>query len=1599
MKKLRVPERLLSVLLSLLIVAAMIPAYAEETEKTNITSYTAPTAVSDFAESDTPQPIITAGSANGGTMYYRLGLNGAWSTEIPTSQIAATHTVYWYVKGDETHNDLGSQTAPQGSVTLQSAHNDKVMFNVKSHGYNLRLFYKSESDTVGKWIQTTYGDNGYTTVVKVGNNAQKDLSGFQYGKVYTIDGVEIAVFAEIVPGSETVSINYELKNTTDSDLSVQIASHADTMVGGNDSARVYIENGDTIVMENHDPNKDAYGAKYKLTSGLGQFTSMWYGHYGSRTSNLFNNTTATEPYTGDSGIAFSWTVPLPAGEDASLVCGGDIGNLRSQSIKASGITAVYGDTDKAVEAELTRGDGELSYFVSSGTDIISIDEHTGALTILGAGAATVAITASATEDFDETTKMIPIRIYKKETEIDWQTTEFVYDGQPHSPEGIAKDIIEGDSCSVIVENPMTAVGNYTSNYSDWSLSNSNYIIAPEPNSVEYSIVKRELIPSWGETTFVYDGKPHLPTMEVTNFVGEDTCNSSVSGEQTECGTYTASAEITDFDETKYCLPEDLTKQFTITQADPKLNVAPVSGKTFGDDKFALSVTQVGDSEEYTFASSNEKVLKVDSKGNVTIVGAGKAVVTVGVKSTNNYRADQKKLEITIAKKAASLEVSNVKYSKTYGDDPFKISDIKKEGESAVAFKSDNTSVAAVDASGNVTVKGAGTAKITLSMNESANYKPVSKTIEVSVAPKKAVVTADNKKKTYGDADPKFTSTVTGLVGSDKLTISYDRKKGEDAGSYTVTPSVKDNANYSVTVKAGVLTIEKANQTITVLNDKITYGSTEKLPLLKTNSGAEITYSLKDKTPKDVVSVDKNGNISPLNAGTAIVVAAAAETKNYLPLTKEITVTTEPKEIGIEWGSSEFTYDGKLHAPEAAASGLVGKDECTVTVAGAQTDAGSYTASATALSNSNYILPENKTQKFTIAKADPALAADDVNKTYGDAAFELSVNKNTDGAVTFSGGDEKIAAVDKDGRVNILGAGKTEITAAVSETKNYKAGTISVNVTIAPKAVTLEWSNTEFVYDSKSHCPTVTVKGLVGNDECSAEVDGAQIDAGDHTAEAVSLSNNNYTLPKANKTGFKIDRAKSKLRLTSEVKTFGDEPFVLNVIKESDDVPAYKVSDEKVITVDENGVVTIVGAGKATVTAEVDASKNYEAGSAEAEITVEKQPGAVNVEAEINAVYGDEPFSAVKDEKDSKAEFEFRSDNENVATVDGSGVVTIKGAGKAAITVIRKETANSLGAEAKIVLNVKPKEITVSADDLTKKYGEADPELTYTVDGLVEGDTLNVTLDRAKGENVGEYVITPKAEENKNYSVKLTEGKLTVTKAEQTITAEDITADIADKTAAVNAQTSGDGKLTFTLKSGDSISIDENGAITLLKEGSAVITVTAEETENYSAASAEINVTVTAAGPHFTVKFDKNGHGASVSDQSVAEGKSAEEPEMKIPNGWTFEGWYTDPECTQAYDFSDEVTSDITLYAKWTSLAPAEPTSSLILGDLDRDGQIMSADALAALRFSVGIGDVSDDDLKVSDIDEDKAVTSADALEILRFSVGSSSNERIGKPIL
>ena len=64
-----------------------------------------------------------------------------------------------------------------------------------------------------------------------------------------------------------------------------------------------------------------------------------------------------------------------------------------------------------------------------------------------------------------------------------------------------------------------------------------------------------------------------------------------------------------------------------------------------------------------------------------------------------------------------------------------------------------------------------------------------------------------------------------------------------------------------------------------------------------------------------------------------------------------------------------------------------------------------------------------------------------------------------------------------------------------------------------------------------------------------------------------------------------------------------------------------------------------------------------------------------------------------------------------------------------------------------------------------------------------------------------------------------------------------------------------------------------------------------------------------------VEFDTNG-GSEVKSVEVEDGKELERPTAPTKDGYTFGGWYIEPELNYSYDFESLVDRDLTLYARW-----------------------------------------------------------------------------------
>ncbi len=111
---------------------------------------------------------------------------------------------------------------------------------------------------------------------------------------------------------------------------------------------------------------------------------------------------------------------------------------------------------------------------------------------------------------------------------------------------------------------------------------------------------------------------------------------------------------------------------------------------------------------------------------------------------------------------------------------------------------------------------------------------------------------------------------------------------------------------------------------------------------------------------------------------------------------------------------------------------------------------------------------------------------------------------------------------------------------------------------------------------------------------------------------------------------------------------------------------------------------------------------------------------------------------------------------------------------------------------------------------------------------------------------------------------------------------------------------------------------------------------------------------------YSVTFNTNG-GSEVEKQTIKEGEVANEPEKPTKEGFSFDGWYTDEDLTEKFDFVTVITSDITLYAGWEEKSEAEQyfekNSQLIdIVNVEESEDVMSESEVKSFLEDRGFGD-------------------------------------------
>lgn len=278
--------------------------------------------------------------------------------------------------------------------------------------------------------------------------------------------------------------------------------------------------------------------------------------------------------------------------------------------------------------------------------------------------------------------------------------------------------------------------------------------------------------------------------------------------------------------------------------------------------------------------------------------------------------------------------------------------------------------------------------------------PTGTSVDVTITAATLTVTPDeNQSKIYGEDDPaEFTYTISGTQFSETPTFTgaLSRNAGETYGTYAIlqnTLALADdlegadvNKHYVIAFDSHVyFSIERKELNITFDGNKVYNGESQKPSVV----------SIEGIVGDDEVEVYwSGGNTSTVGSWTGawgvIFVFTGADKDNYTHATFKADLRITAKPVTLSWTEPEsLVYSGEAKTVTATvtAGSICGDDEVTVTnfTDNTKTDVGSYTATATELSNANYTLTggTNVTYAWAITKKRAIIIIRNAQGYYGD----------------------------------------------------------------------------------------------------------------------------------------------------------------------------------------------------------------------------------------------------------------------------------------------------------------------------------------------------------------------------------------------------------------------------------------------------------------------------------------------------------------------------------------------------------------------------------------------------------------------------------------
>ena len=372
-------------------------------------------------------------------------------------------------------------------------------------------------------------------------------------------------------------------------------------------------------------------------------------------------------------------------------------------------------------------------------------------------------------------------------------------------------------------------------------------------------------------------------------------------------------------------------------------------------------------------------------------------------------------------------------------------------------------------------------------NKLSNYTVTINNGTLTVNPAPLTVSAANATRVYGDPNPVFTGTLTGIKNGDNITATYSSVDATAAvGTYPIIPALVDPTNklgnYVVTSNNGTLTITPAPLTIAAANATRLYGDPNSLSGtitgIKNGDNITATYSSADPTAA---------------VGTYPIVPTLVDPTNklgnYTVTSTNGTLTVTPAPLSLVAANSTRAY-GDPNNLSGTLTGVKNGDNITAvysTTATATSAPGTYPITASLLDPTsklgNYsVTITNAT--LTVTPATLTVTAANASMVYGDAVPALS------GTITGIKNGDNITASYSTTATSTSAPGTYPIAAAVSDNgtgalANYTVVINNGTLTISPAPLVVTAANASRLYGDPNPAFTGTITGLKNGDNIGA----------------------------------------------------------------------------------------------------------------------------------------------------------------------------------------------------------------------------------------------------------------------------------------------------------------------------------------------------------------------------------------------------------------------------------------------------------------------------------------------------------------------------------